>query len=232
MALLGHGVKRPQQLAVFGVVGFHKAADAVLAAVGAYQHLAVHGHRRHGFGVAGFGVGNLRAPKQLAGFRVKRHQLGVERAHVELVAHDGHAAVVWAAAVGGYRAHLVFVVPKLFAGHGVERVHMVVRRCDVHDPVDHDGRGLHRLQHLGLKLKRRTQFGHVAAVDLLGRVVTRLRVVHVGVQEVRTVAVGRIKLALGDGYRLRHRRAGGHGLARNLGLRNRLRRQGCEHCRH
>jgi hypothetical protein len=37
----GIGVEGPQQLAVLGVEGLDEAADAVLAAVGADQHLAV-----------------------------------------------------------------------------------------------------------------------------------------------------------------------------------------------
>ena len=85
VALLGDGVERPQQLAALGVEGLDEAADAVLAAVGADQHLAVHHDRSHGFGVALLGIGDLGLPQHLAGLRVERHQLGVERAHVEHV---------------------------------------------------------------------------------------------------------------------------------------------------
>ena len=44
----------------------------------------------------------------------------------------------------------MLVVPELLARGRVQRIDVVVRGGDVHDPVDHDGRGFHRLEHLGL----------------------------------------------------------------------------------
>ncbi len=221
----GIGVEGPEQLAVVGVERLDEAADAVLAAVGADQHLAVDGDRRHRLRVAGFRVGDLRRPQHLAGLGVEREQLGVERSHVEPVAHDGDAAVVRAAAEGRDRTHLVLVVPELLAGRGVERVQVVVRGRDVHDAVDDDRRRLHRLEHLGLELERRPQLGDVGGVDLRRRVVPGLRVAHVRVQEVGAVLVGGVELGLRHRDALRHRRAGGRGAARDLGLGERRRTQ-------
>ena len=57
--VLGDGVEGPEQLAGLGVVGLDEAADAVLAAIGADQDLAVDGGRRHRLAVAGLGIGDL-----------------------------------------------------------------------------------------------------------------------------------------------------------------------------
>jgi ankyrin repeat protein len=51
---------------------------------------------------------------------------------------------------------------------------MVVRGGDVHDAVHHDGRGFHRLQHLGLKAESRLELVDVVGVDLLRGVVAHL----------------------------------------------------------
>ena len=118
--------------------------------------------------------------------------------------------------IGGHRPHLVLVVPELLAGHRVQRIHVVVRGGDVHDAVDHDRRGLHRLQHFGLEHERRLELGHVRGIDLRGRVVARLRVVHVGVQEVRAVLVGGVEHGLRHGDGFRHRASGGRGPALDL----------------
>ena len=61
-ALFGNRVERPQQVAVLRVVGLHEAANAVLAAVRADQHLAVDDGRRHRFRIAFVGISDLLLP--------------------------------------------------------------------------------------------------------------------------------------------------------------------------
>ena len=186
--VLSRRVEVPHELAGLRIVGAHEAADAVLAAVGADQDLAVDGGRRHRLAVAELGIGDLGLPQQAAGLGVERDQLGIERRHVDLVAVDGDAAVVGAAAIGRDRAHLVLVVPVLLAGLGVERVDVIERRRHVHHAVDDDRRRLHRLLHLRLEDPGRMQLADVGGVDLLAREVAGLIVVAVGVQEVVGVA--------------------------------------------
>ena len=118
-------------------------------------------------------------PQQLAGLRIQRNQLGVERAHVQRTAFHGDAAVVRAAAVGGDRSHLVLVVPELLTGNRVDGVDVVEGGRQEHHAVDHDRRGLHRLAHFRLENERRPQLADVAGVDLLAGVVAAVVVVAV-----------------------------------------------------
>ena len=62
-ALLGNRVEGPQQLAVVRVEGLDEAADAVLAAVGADDDLAVDDRGRHRFGVAEVRISDLHLPQ-------------------------------------------------------------------------------------------------------------------------------------------------------------------------
>ena len=73
--VLGDRVEVPHELAGLGVVGADEAADAVLAAVGADQDLAVDGGRRHGLAVAELGIGDVGLPDQAAGLCVERDEL-------------------------------------------------------------------------------------------------------------------------------------------------------------
>src|ERR1044071_6304557 len=91
MSLLRDGVEGPQQLAGTRVIRLEEAADAVLAAVGADQHLVLHHGRRHRLAVALLGIGDLRLPDALAGVRVERDQPRVHRTPEELAARDRSA---------------------------------------------------------------------------------------------------------------------------------------------
>jgi hypothetical protein len=214
MALVGNRVERPQQLAVLGVERLEEAAHAVLAAVGADQHLALDDGGRHRFRVALFRIGDLRLPQQLAGLRVERDELGVERAHEQPVALDRDAPVVRTAAKRRDRTHLVLVVPVFLAGRRVDRVHVVERRRQEHHAVDDDRRGLHRLQHRRLEDERRLELAHVPGVDLVAGVVARLRITPVRVDPVLRVGRRGIEHRLRDlwqrsRHRLRRRRRAG-----------------------
>ena len=82
-------------------------------------------HRRHTF--VALARNGVKSTKQFAVLGIPRDQARVERADSELVAHDGNAAVVGAAAVGGNGTHLVFGVPILSASDGMQPVHMVAQ---------------------------------------------------------------------------------------------------------
>ena len=197
-------IEGPKHLAVFGVEGFDEAADAIFATVGPEQDFAVHGGRRHGFTVPKLGIRDGHSPYRLAGLGIERDEFGVERGQVHLVVQDRDPAVVRAAAIGRDRTHVVFVVPQFLAGSGVERVDVAERGGDVHDPVHYDGRGLHRLLHLGLENPGRPQSCNIAGRNLLVRIVALLGVVAVGVQEVLAVSRGLAEHVLGhrgDGNR-------------------------------
>ena len=198
VALLGDRVERPQELAVLGVERLDEAADAVFAAVGADQYLAVDVRGRHRFRIALVGVGDLRFPHQLAGLRIQREQLRVDGAHVQRALGDRNAPVVVAAADGDDRPQLVFVVPVFLARFRVDGVNVIEGGRQEHDAVIDDGRGLHRLQHRRLEHERRLELAYVAGVDLLAGVVTGLLVAAVRVQPVLAVAAGAIEHCLRD----------------------------------
>ena len=112
---------------------------------------AVDRRRRHGLAVAERRIGDVRGPRRLAGLGIERHQFGVERGEIDLVAIHRDAAIVGPAAIDRDRPHLVLVFPQLFAGLGVERIDVVERGGDVHHAVDDDRRGLHQFAHIGLE---------------------------------------------------------------------------------
>ena len=213
-ALIGNRIERPEQLPALGVERLHESADSVFAAVRADEDLPVDRGGGHRLAVPLLGVRDLRLPEHLAGLVVERDQLGVEGPEEELVAQHRHAAVVGPAAIGGYRSHRVLVVPELLPGGGVDRVDVIVGSGDVHDAVDDDGRGLHRLDDRGLEDEDGTQPLHVAGVDLIGLRIAGLRVILVGMQPVAIIAKRGVEHLLRN--RLRHLRITGLHAARGL----------------
>ena len=144
--------------------------------------------------------------------RLPRDQLRVDGAHVEHAAVDRDAAVVVAAAHRHDRSQLVLVVPEFLAGLRVDRVHVVERRRKEHHAVDHDRRGLHRLEHGGLEDERGRELRDVSGVDLRAGVVARLLVAAVRMQPVVRLAAGRVAHLLRDGRGgLAHGAGGGRG---------------------
>ena len=204
-------VKVPLQIAGRGVEGLHEAANAVFAAVGADQNEALDRGRRHRLGIALLGIGDLLGPLHRAGLGVQRDELRVERGEIDVVAVDRDAAIVGAAAIGRDRTHLVLVFPHLLAGLRVQRVDVVEGRGDVHHAVDHDRRGLERVDDVGLENPRRPQVVHVGRGDLPRRMKTRLPVVAVGLKKVGGVASRLVEQILRDrGHRRGHGHLGGH----------------------
>ena len=71
------------------------AADAVLAARDSDDHVVADDERGVGDAVAEGGIGHFLVPEDLAGLGVERHEVGVERAHVDVgAAVDANAAIV------------------------------------------------------------------------------------------------------------------------------------------
>src|SRR6185312_9194155 len=101
------------------------AANTVFAAVGADQDFAVDGGGSHCFAVAFLRISDLRLPQEASGLGVEGDQLGIQRREINFVVIDGDAAIVRPAAIGRDRTHLVFVMPVLFAGLGVDCINMI-----------------------------------------------------------------------------------------------------------
>ena len=183
-ASIGNGVEGPEQLPGLRVVRLDEPADSILAAVGADQDLPVDDGWSHRLAVALVRVGDVRGPDRLSGLAVERDQFCIERPEEELVPGDRDTAVVGTAAESGRGTHRVLVVPELLAGGGIGGVHVIVRSGQEHDPVHHDGRRLHRLDHRGLEHEDRAELRDVAGIDLSGLGVAGLRVVLVGVDPI------------------------------------------------
>jgi hypothetical protein len=211
VALLGDRVERPQQLAVVRVEGLDEAADAVLAAVGTDDHLAVDIDWRHRLRIAEVGIGDLDFPQELARLGIERHELRVDGAHEELAFRHRDSAIVVAAANGDDRAQLVLVVPVLLAGRRVDRIDMIERGGQEHHAVDDDRRGFHRLEHRGLEDERRCKPAHVASVDLTAGVVAGIVVVAVGLDPVLRILGRAVEHRLGDRHEIRGHRHRGRG---------------------
>ena len=230
LGLFRDRVERPQQIAVLRIEGLNEAADTVLAAVGADQHLAVDDDRRHRFRISFVGIGDLLFPHQPAGLGVERDQLRIERAHVEHVAQHRDAAVVGAAAERRDRPHLVLVVPVFLASGCVDRVHMIERRRQKHHAVYHDRRRFHRFEHRRLEYELRHELADVRGSDLRAGVVARIRIIAVGMDPVLRVAARLLEHCRRNRYevarhRLRGRRRGTRFLRVDAG--DAQRKRGC-----
>ena len=104
---------------------------------------------------------------------------------------------------GREQSHRVFVVPKLLAGLGIERIDVVESSRHIHDAIGNDRRCGKHVLHLGLENPGGMEFSHIRRVDLLAREISGLIVVAVGMKKVAFVASRGVKLIL------RHRRCGG-----------------------
>ena len=111
----------PDQLAGLGIARLDGADHAELTAGIAGDDLAVDDQRGGGHGIAGLIVGDLLVPDDLAGILVERHEAGVERAEVNLVATDGGAPVHHVAARHDAFGKAGVVLPLLVAGAGIDR---------------------------------------------------------------------------------------------------------------
>ena len=97
--------------------------------------------------------------------------MSIDGGHEQCIAQDGQTAIHDPAAGAGVGRRSVMVDPEYAPRFGVERHHIVGRLRKVHDPVDHQRRGLEFLQRLRLKHPLQLQIFHVRRIDLLERAV-------------------------------------------------------------
>ncbi len=162
----GNGVEAPHFLSRARIEGRDEAADAVLAAAEADEHLVLDDERRHRDRVAKLGIAHRHVPERAAGRGIERDQVPVERAGVDDVAKDRDAAVVGAAAHARVGRHGVAVLPEHAAGLRVHRQHVVRPLGDIHDPVHDERRGLPRAEHLIGQNPLELEILDVAGLDL------------------------------------------------------------------
>ena len=161
------GVGAPGALAALGVVGVEEAADAELAARNPGDDAVLDDERRRRLAVARPIVGHLLVPDDVPGPCVEGDQVGVEGAHVERLAQDGHAAVVAPAADAQVVGERVLVAPVGPAGGRVDRRHVARRLGDEHHAVDHERRRLGPVELADRVGPLQLQVRHRAAVDLV-----------------------------------------------------------------
>ena len=164
-------VEAPRLLAGVGVVGSDEAADAVLAAADADDHLVLHHERRVRDRVAGRRSGDLGLPHLPSGLRVDGNQVGVQRAHEQRLAQDRDAAVVRSAADDAIGIGRVAIDPEHAAGERVERDDIVRALGDVHHPVNDERRGLPVAGHGRLIHPLQLQVPDVGRRDLIEQAV-------------------------------------------------------------
>ncbi len=133
--ILRYCIERPKQLASLGIVGLHKAPDAVFAAVRPNQNLILDHRWSHRLAVSELRIRDVALPGDIAGFCVQCHKLGIKRGEVDEVAEHLDTAVIGTTAIGRHRSHLVLVVPNFCASLRVEGVNMTERRRHIHDAV-------------------------------------------------------------------------------------------------
>ncbi len=144
-------IEAPRELAGRGVVRGQIAADAVLAAAVADQHLALHDARRARDGVRLGAVDRVDLPALLAGTGIERDQPAVEGGKVQRVAPQRDAAIdrvaagIAAPGAGNFRV----IRPELLARPGIERIDHAPHAGRIHAAVDHERGRLQATRRVG-----------------------------------------------------------------------------------
>jgi len=146
------------------------STDPVLTARDADDHVVADDERGGAEAVAVGRVRDLDVPGYFSAHPIERDQMGVQGAHVDVRAMDGHATIVGATAEDR-GAELVLVAPDLLAGVQVVRDRRVIGGGDVHHAVHHDRRILKAAQpaDASLEYHPRHQAADVRRVDLCQR---------------------------------------------------------------
>ena len=135
----------PRQFAGLRVVGVQKAADSRFAAADADDDLVADRERRGRDGVAHRVFADLDRPALGAGSRIERHQIPIERADIDGIAGNRHAAVHPGKSeiedAGGNRPA---PFPQRPSAAEIESDHMRRRRRHVHDAAGHNRRAFER----------------------------------------------------------------------------------------
>ena len=167
----GDGEGPPQFLAAVGVIRDDIAPDAEFAAGAADNDLSVDDQRHQGQVLTLLVVLDLGVPEDLARFGIKRDDMIVCRRQIQLVLPQPDSAAGRVQLEEIVR-QLAFVPPVLFAGFGVEGDHLPKRRCDEHDTIVDDRRGLVTFDHSRREGPHRCQVPDVRRIDLVERTVT------------------------------------------------------------
>src|SRR5262249_42111308 len=127
LAFAGNRVEPPGATPRVGLVRVDEAADSVLAAGDADDHLVLHDERRAREAVALVRVGRSDIPADTAGLRVEAHHVRVERAHEQPIAERAEAAVLRTAAQRHLLWQRALVVPERPAGSRINGVGVILR---------------------------------------------------------------------------------------------------------
>ena len=182
LARAGHGVEAPDLLAGRGVEGLDEAANAELGAGDAQNHLVFDHQRRHGGRVAALVVFERHVEQHGAGLHVERHQVRIERRHVQPIAQHTKAAIDRTATQNHLVRQFTPVSPDLAAGSRVDGPRVIVDAGDVQHTVDHNRGRLKGAKRTGLKRPLRCQLMDVGRRDLRQRTMP-LTIVGAGVGE-------------------------------------------------
>ena len=141
-----NGVRFPERLAAFHVVGSDKTTNAQFTTGGADHHLAVRHERRDRHVVAVPVVFDGRRPHLFTRSRIERDEHGFCRGEEHLATRQCHspARAVQQHDVVGQRT---LVAPERRAVLRIERDHLIPRRRDEHHAVVHDRRRLVAVGH-------------------------------------------------------------------------------------
>ena len=142
LARPGNGVEPPSAGPGLGVVGIDETAAGEIAARHTDDHLVLDDERGQRDGVAVFGFLDRGVPDHVAGLAIERDQVSVKRAHIQLVAQDGGAAVHHPAADAQQIRQRSLVVPDGSSRTGVQRPGMIEVAGEVHDTIEDDRRAL------------------------------------------------------------------------------------------
>ena len=173
----GGRVEAPDLFARLHVVRVDEAADAVLRAGDADDHLVFHHERRRCPAVALLEVDHRRVPLDRAGLAAEGDNVRVERRLEEPIAEHAEAAIDETATRDEAARQIAFVAPDLPARARIDRPSGVERPGHVHHAVEHERRRLELAERVGLKLPCRHEATHVRRRDLRQRTVTPVRVV-------------------------------------------------------
>ncbi len=152
---------------VVGVVGVNESAHPVLAAGDADHDEILHRQRRNCETVSGSIVRGNFVPHDVAGLRVERDDVRIERSEKNFVAQNRQSAIHMPAARTNIRRELPLIHPDWPPGARIERKGAVVLRGGIKNSVDHQRRSLQLSGRCGLVDPLRHQAIRIREIDLI-----------------------------------------------------------------
>ena len=131
----------PDDVASIGVACLYFAHDPEFTARVAGDDQAVHDQRGGCIGIACLVISNLFVPHHVAGLLVQRHDAGIKCSEINVVAIDCGTAVYHVTARQNAFGQTGIILPQLFAGHDINRIHPAIGPGDIHHAIMHDGLG-------------------------------------------------------------------------------------------